>query len=69
LHSNCVHRGNLRILAFFSLICHLAFPIKYLIEEFSSLKKLSSPFATQGFQQVFPQAGMRGLHCVNFSFL
>ena len=44
---------------FFSFICHLAFPIKYLIVEFSSLKKLSISFATQGFQQVFTQAGMR----------
>ena len=59
LYSNCIHRGNLRLLAFFSFICHLAFPIKYLIVEFSSLKKLSRSFASQGFQQVFPQAGMR----------
>ena len=59
LYSNCIHRDSLRILAFSSFICHLAFPIKYLIVEFSSLKKLSRSFATQGFQQVFTQAGMR----------
>ena len=65
LYPNCIHRGNLRLLAFFSFICHLAFPIKYLIVEFSSLKKLSRSFATQGFQQVFPQAGMRACGLVS----